>query len=78
MQIIDAIPCVEYINGPYWEGFSQEERDDALGVLIEPKHQLCPNIETYKLQGFRQLDSRYKIGFQVIKVDNATETSEKN
>lgn len=38
MQIIEAIPCTEYINGPFWSGFTQEERDDAIGVLIEPRH----------------------------------------
>ena len=33
METIEAISCVEYINGPFWAGFSQKEREDAIGVL---------------------------------------------
>lgn len=28
-----AINCTDYINGPYWDGYSEAERQSAIGEL---------------------------------------------
>ena len=33
LQRIEAINCVDYINGPYWADMTQDERDSALFEL---------------------------------------------
>jgi len=32
-QKYDAIPCKEYINGPYWDAYSQVEKNAAIAQL---------------------------------------------
>lgn len=29
----EAISCIEYINGPYWNGYTQVEKESALAQL---------------------------------------------
>ena len=35
---IAAINCQDYINGPFWDGFSDNEKKDVLSELAEPEH----------------------------------------
>ena len=42
---------MDYINGPYWSQYTQDEIDSALSQLEDPDHQLCANLETYLISG---------------------------
>ena len=48
---IEAINCVDYIDGPYWEDLSEVERSNAKGQLVMPETQLCPNVPFFILEG---------------------------
>ena len=48
---IETINCVDYINGPYWTKYTQEERADAISQLPDPLYQLCPDIGSYDIKG---------------------------
>lgn len=55
----EAIKCTDYINGHFWDDYSEVERQNALSAL-ENELQLCPNISTYSLNGgLRSKDSTF-------------------
>ena len=47
----EAILCVDYINGPKWASKTQDQRDSALSQIISKKLELCPDIDTFVLEG---------------------------
>ena len=47
----EAISCIEYINGPYWNGYTQVEKESALAQLEFGENQLCPNVPSYLVNG---------------------------
>ena len=48
---IEAIKCIDYINGPYWSSVSETERQDAIDQIQYKNFQYCPNIDIYHLSG---------------------------
>ena len=46
----EAILCTEYINGPYFNHYTDAERENAIGQLYHPEYQLCPDVEVFELE----------------------------
>lgn len=42
---------MDYIDGPYWDDLSEDEKNSAKGQIMMPETQLCPDVPFFVLDG---------------------------
>ena len=48
-EVIPAVNCASLIES--FTDLEDDEKKSMIDALIEPKHQLCPNMTSFKVQG---------------------------
>ena len=75
-QRINKINCLDYIQGPAFDQYSEAERQDAIDQLILDKYQWCPDLtgQSFNLKGAIYAEDGEGLIFRIVPLESTNQT----